>query len=180
MPNHSSPTVDPLAPVAHLLAELLSREVNEALLNLLRAQGVKDVLAGSDPELATSLEKSWSKHDFETHAVEFCRLFVYPAVAPARPEHWLNTQNGERFSIRRWFEEEDLPELAPHLAELPDTHAAKIFAIRAGVGATSEEWVQQYEEEMITPWLKPFAEALQAKSEVPLYRSVGTLLRAFS
>lgn len=117
----STPTIDSLAPVAYLLAELLSREV--------------------DAELAAALEKPWSKTDFDAHTVEFCRLFIHPAVAPARPEHWLKIQNGERFSIRRWFAEEDLPELAPHLSELPDTHIAKILAVRAGVGGASEESV---------------------------------------
>ena len=51
---------DPLAPVAHLLAELLSREVDEELLNLLQADGVADVLAAGAPELAACLAKSWT------------------------------------------------------------------------------------------------------------------------
>ena len=172
-------TADSLAPVAQLLAELLSREIDEDLLALLRADGVKDILAAGDSDLAASLEKPWTKADFEAHAVEFCRLFIYPAVVPARPEHWLKTQSGEQFSIRRWFAEEDLPELAPHLAELPDTHVAKIFAVRAGVSGASEEWVQEYEGEMVEPWVGALAGALREKSEVAVYRAAGVILEAF-
>ena len=179
MPNSSNPTLDPLAPVAQLLAELLSREVDESLLSILRSEGVKEVLSAGDPELAAELDKTWEKSDFETHAVEFCRLFIYPAVAPARPEHWMKQRDGEQFSIRRWFEEENLPELAPHLAELPDTHIAKILAVRAGVSGASEEWVAQYEAEMIAPWVEKFAAALREKSEVALYRGVAVVIGAF-
>ncbi|MDF1657546.1 MAG: hypothetical protein P1U58_08030 [Verrucomicrobiales bacterium] len=184
-PGHQLPVAefaknsDPHAPVAQLLAELLSREVDDELLSLLQADGVKEVLAAGDPELAACLEKTWTKTDFEAHAVEFCRLFIYPAVAPARPEHWLKTQSGEQFSIRRWFAEEDLPELAPHLAELPDTHVAKILAVRAGVSGAPEEWVTQYEAEMISPWVEAFSAALQGKSEMALYRGLGVVLGGF-
>lgn len=180
MPNRINETVDPLAPVAQLLAELLSREVDERLLSILRADGVREVLSAGDPELAAALETPWSKADFEAYAVEFCRLFIYPAVAPARPEHWMKTESGEQFSIRRWFEENELPELAPHFAELPDTHIAKILAIRAGVGESSKDHAAAYDAEMIAPWVNAFAEALRAKSEMALYRGIGRLLNALA
>lgn len=177
--SDSPASEDALAPVYALLAELLSREIDQQLLDLLRLDGVKDVLAGVAPKAAASLDSSWNKADFEKHAVEFCRLFIHPAECLPLAGKWTGKADDETFSVRRWFED-DLPdsEMPKHLAELSDTHVAKIFAIRAGMTEVATEVVSQYEEEMIHPWRNAFAKSLSDSAKLPIYRAVAEILRA--
>ena len=57
--KRSNSVPDPSAPVYALLAELLSREVDAGLLELLRVPDVKEILVGVEPELVSLLDAEW-------------------------------------------------------------------------------------------------------------------------
>jgi TorA maturation chaperone TorD len=109
--------------------------------------------------------------------VEFCRLFIHPAVCLPLAGRWASGYHAEHFSVRRWVHEDDiLAGLPPHLEELSDSHVAKILAVRAGMAGLPEDRVQGFEAEMIRPWSEAFGARLLESSEQPLYRAVGALI----
>jgi TorA maturation chaperone TorD len=170
---------DSVAPVYALLAELLSREIDEGLLEVLRLTGVGEILTRVEPDLAPVLEGSWDGAIFQEHAVEFCRLFVYPGECLPIAGRWTGNAGDETFSIRRWFTEEGAsPDMAKHLAELSDTHVAKILSVRAGLTGAPDEVIADYEREMIEPWRRAFAKQLSECARLPVYRAVADILDA--
>lgn len=169
---------DPNATVCALLAELLSREVDDSLLEILRAPEVKTLLTTDDSGLLPLLEDEWDAGAAEAHAVEFCRLFVQPCVCLPLAGRWAEGVNDEQLSVQRWIPEGTELPFAPHLAELSDTHIAKILALRAGLASAPPSLVAEYEQQMIQPWAPAFAEHLGNSAELPIYRSTAKILSA--
>ncbi len=66
----------PLAGLYLLFAELLHRELDQQLLDLLMPQDVLDVFLKVEPACADYLNKEWTDADLEQAAVEFCDLFI--------------------------------------------------------------------------------------------------------
>lgn len=170
---------DSVAPVYGLLGELLSREIDEGLLAVLRLAEVREILTRVEPDVASVLEEIWDGARFEEHSVEFCRLFIYPGECLPIAGKWTGNAEDETFSVRRWFLEEGAsPDMAKHLAELSDTHVAKILAIRAGLTGASDEVIEGFENEMIHPWRSAFAKRLSECAQLPVYRAVAGILDA--
>lgn len=174
-------TDDSVAPVYGLLGELLSREIDEGLLDILRLPEVKEILISVEPEVASVLEQAWDETTFEAHSVEFCRLFIRPADCLPIAGRWTGNAEDEAFSVRRWFVEGMTSlSLSKHLDELADTHVAKILALRAGLSEVSDEVILEYEKEMIHPWRDVFASRLRESARLPIYRAVAGILDALS
>ena len=172
---------DPAAPVFALLSELLSREIDSGLLHILRLPEVIGVISQIDPEVEGAIVEDWSDSAFEAHAVEFCRLFVHPCECLPLAEKWAggDPEGKERYLFHRWFDEEgNLPQLAPHIQELSDTHVAKLLAVRAGLSGVPEEVIERFEQEMLAPWSAAFSARLTEVSSLPVYRATASLLRA--
>ncbi len=161
-----------------LLADLLSREIDDSLLDVLRLPDVRGVVERAAPEAAPYLEADWDRAKFEEHAIEFCRLFIYPAVCPPRADPWVKDCGEEHFSIRRWFAEGGIPEFSPRIAELPDTHVAKILVVRAGLADADAQTITAYESQMIQPWATTFADALGKQSQLPIYQAAAAIIAA--
>jgi TorA maturation chaperone TorD len=68
--------------------------------------------------------------------------------------------------------------MAKHLAELSDTHVAKILSVRAGLTGAPDEVIADYEREMIEPWRRAFAKQLSECARLPVYRAVADILDA--
>jgi len=172
---------DPVAPVCALLAELLSREIDEPLLSLLRLPEVRSVIETVAPETGALPGAKWDAARFEEHSVEFCRLFIYPGICAPRAEHWAKDFEEEQFSVRRWFDNEGAqPAFTPRIEELPDTHIAKILVVRAGLAGASEELVADFEAQMIRPWAASFASALEQQSQLPIYTAAAAIVGALA
>ena len=94
-------------------------------------------------------------------------------------DHWVRDAAPRQFSILRWFDgDEPGTALAGHLAELPDSHVAKILAVRSGLADAPTELRTRFEEEMLIPWCRPFADRLVEVAGLPVYRAAGRLLQA--
>lgn len=171
---------DPVAPVCLLLAELLSREIDEPMLKMLRLPEVCGVLETAVPEIGNLLEENWDQARYEEHAVEFCRLFIYPAVCKPFAERWAQNGEEEDFSVRRWFEEGEVPEFPSRIAELPDHHIAKILFVRAGIADAESSTKADYHCQMIRPWAEPFANALGTESQLDIYRSTAAIMASLN
>ena len=158
-----------------------NKEVDTGLLELLRLPEVKGILADAEPALGEQLDAEWDAATLEEHAVEFCRLFIHPCLCLPLAGRWAEGVEDEQISVRRWFADDSgVSALAPHFAELSDTHVAKILAVRAGLVGVDAGVVASYDEEMIRPWAAAFAEQLASSTTLPLYRAVAAMLRAIS
>jgi TorA maturation chaperone TorD len=170
---------DFIAPVYALLGELLSREIDEGILEVLRLTEVGEILTRVEPGVAPVLEQTWDEAMFEDHAVEFCRLFIHPGECLPIAGKWTGNAEDETFSVRRWFiEEGPSSAMTNHLAELPDIHMAKILSVRAGMTESSEEVIAEYEQVMIHPWRGAFAKRLSECARLPIYRAAAGILDA--
>lgn len=161
-----------------LLAELLSREIDDSLLRLLRIPEVRRVVETAAPEAGDLVDGNWDGARFEEHAVEFCRLFVYPGVCAPNAERWAENLGENHLSVRRWFGDGEAPEFTKRIAELPDTHVAKILVVPAGLADADGSFKTDYDTQMIRPWAARFAEALEEQSRFPIYRAAGAIVAA--
>ena len=74
----------PEAAVAQLAASLLAHEIDASILASLQQPDTAKILTQIEPSACDLLEQDWAAEDFETAAVEFCRLFILNPAAPAR------------------------------------------------------------------------------------------------
>jgi len=170
---------DCMSAVYALLAGLLSREIDQNLLELLRVPPVKELLFQVEPEIAALFNEPWTPARQEAYAVEFCRLFIYPGVCHPHADAWVEGAADNQFSIHRWFESESQDIGLPvQFAELSATHVAKILIVRAGLRGVSPEKIEAFELEMIRPWCGKFAAHLSSVAGTPIYRAVAAILTA--
>jgi len=164
------------APFDRLLARLLLREPDAELEVLLRESGLLSRLdEGADQPL-----------DLEAYAEEYTRLFLLPEGAPPFASAWLEGERERLGAQFTGFVHQTLAALgreterAAPWGNLPLDHLGLLLDLSANAFSSEDPEDHAVGEhlcrEAIQPWVGSFARALLAKSRLPLYRLVGTLL----
>ncbi len=163
-----------------LFAELIHREVNPQLLELLRQPEVLKGFTEIDPACADYFSKEWSESDFENAAVDFCDLFILPESGSApRAAAWLEIGGDLTAevvdSVVTKFITEWKIHVPPSYQHLAYDHLSLIFYICVVIAEKDEALAAEFEAAVLTPWAGKFGDSL-AQSSSPLYRSLGIMI----
>ncbi len=178
-----------LAPVFALLARLILREVDEALLKVLRQADILEVLDKAEPGCAAYLSgPAWEPETstfFEALDVDFTGLFIVPQGVQPQASAWLP---GERelvgghvaSLVNQAVAALELQPVDPALSQLPADHLALLLSITAQTLGSDDPKAQEMGrglfEQTLAPWLPDIGARIQARADTPLYRAVGVLL----
>ena len=177
----SSPSPNsPKAGLYLLFAELIHREIDAKLLDLLRQPEVLAGFTELEPSCADYLTREWSESDYENAAVDFCDLFIMPESGSApRAAAWLE-MGGELTaeavdSVVNQFITEWKIEVPPSYQYLAYDHLSLIFYLAVVIAEQDEELAEEFEAAVLTPWIGRFGESLKSSSS-PFYRALGVML----
>lgn len=170
----------PKAGLYLLFAELIHREIDSRLLELLRQPEVLAGFSGVEPACADYLNKDWSEADYEAAAVDFCDLFIMPDSGSApRAAAWLET-GGDLTAeavdaVVNQFITEWKIEVPPSYQYLAYDHLSLIFYLVVVIAEQDQSLAEEFEAAVLTPWVGMFGESL-ATSSLPVYSALGVML----
>ncbi len=171
------------APIYAWLAPLFAQEVGADLWATLRMPGVRDLLAGLDPEFEPWIAQPLSPELAEECAAEFARLFLLPGGVPPFASAWIDgnrEQLGAELSATVLRSCEVLgrePRRAEPWGKLALDHLGLLLDLTSESSrshdALDREVGEHLAAEMLGEWLVPFGSALSKKARLPLYRALG-------
>jgi len=163
-----------------LLAELLHREMEPQLRQLLIQPEVLEVFAQIDPACREYLTRDWSEADYEQVAVDYCELFILPESSAApRAAAWLPiggaiTAEAVDAVVTGFLSEWEI-QVPPSYQYLAYDHVSLILYVSAVIRQADSEQVDEFEEIALRSWIGQFGLALSGAKN-PLYKAVGVLL----
>lgn len=154
-----------------------------------------------DPELeqsATRLSAAFSSEQIEDLLVEYARLFLGPADAPAKPygSVWLGgpgaLMQDSTLAVNRLYQEGGF-ELSGEFRDLPDHIAAELeflyLLIFRSEAARQDGDADRMQEiagiqrrllgEHLGAWVEPFTQAMKHASRSPFYRELASMTERF-
>ena len=174
------------ASLATLVAHLLLHEVDGPTLEVLRQEGVLEVLEKLEPGCRDYLAgREWGPADFDSAAAEYCRLFILPRGVPPYASAWLGGDPlvaGPRVAARAAEVRRALG-LEGAGGNPPDDHLGVLLTFLARAwqaGPAGEPVARVLTGELLLPWTPAFSEALEREADGPLYRALGSLLGQLS
>lgn len=177
------PSTTPEASLLALLGRIFARELDRELLAVLQTAQVAELFSQSDSECGRLLSRPWNGDDFETAAVEYCRLFIAPQVAAPVASAWLGADDTLGASAVSDLVhntigafELDIPK---ELRELPPDHIGVVLSISAWLVEHRVAVAPDFMDQALATWAGRFSSALIERSEFPLYRACGKVVQAF-
>ena len=176
----SAQSSSPKAGLYLLFAELIHREIDTKLLDLLRQPEILAGFTEVEPSCADYLTKDWSESDYENAAVDFCDLFIMPESGSApRAAAWLE-MGGELTAeavdaVVNQFITEWKVEVPPSYQYLAHDHLSLIFYLTVVIAEQDQTLADEFEAAVLSPWIGRFGESL-ASSSSPVYKALGVML----
>ena len=177
--------VDARAAILSLLSRLLVREVDEPLLAHLCRPEIAEVLEALEPGVGAEIARAERDPGVrEELDVEYCRLFLLPGGVSPFALAWAGVEAGAaRATLQAEIGERlDLLGLRPGdhgLGNLPLDHVGVLLALAAVAEVRDPDGTAAADtRELLRPWGRRFAEALEGAAASGLYRAVARLLDA--
>lgn len=178
------PSSQSLSGLYLLLAELIQRELDPQLRELLLQPEVFDVFVKIAPECRDYLTREWTASDYEEAAVDFCDLFVLPESGSApRAAAWLDiggdlTAEAVDTVVHQFLSEWKI-EVPRNYQYLAYDHVSLMLYLYVVISEREEYLGSEFKNAVLSPWLPRFGESLKgAKS--PIYRAISSILVTLS
>ena len=163
----------PEAAVAQLAASLLAHEIDASILASLQQPDTAKILTQIEPSACDLLEQDWAAEDFETAAVEFCRLFILNPAAPARAAKYQKKNSLEVADRIQFMLDSGFLELPATFQTLAPDHVALLLLVYSSL---SDEDAIQFKADNLA-WLPHFSERLEKESRHAFYLLASKILR---
>jgi TorA maturation chaperone TorD len=163
----------PESAVAQLAASLLSHEIDVSILASLQQPQTAAILTKIEPSSRELLERAWTAEDFETAAVEFCRLFILAPVAPARAAAYEGNDSLKVAGRIQFMLDSGFLELPATFETLAPDHIALLLLVYSSLDG---EDAMEFKTDNLG-WLSEFSNRLEGESRHPFYLLAAKILR---
>ena len=163
----------PEAAVAQLAASLLAHEIDASILASLQQPDTAEILTQIEPAACDLLERDWAAEDFETAAVEFCRLFILNPAAPARAAAYQEKNSLEVADRIQFMLNSGFLELPATFQTLAPDHVALLLLVYSSLDGDD---AIQFKADNLA-WLPEFSERLEKESKHAFYLLASKILR---
>ncbi len=163
----------PEAAVAQLAASLLAHEIDVSILASLQQPETAAILTQIEPSARELLERDWTAEDFETAAVEFCRLFILNPDAPARAAAYEDKKSLDVAGRIQFMLDSGFLELPATYQTLAPDHVALLLLVYSSL---NDEDAIQFKADNLA-WLPRFSERLETESRHVFYLLASRILR---